>query len=72
MFKEGNFEFYPIWELISWLALECDEEIREFEEKCRFSESQPEEKLEHGLEVVKQALRRYMHNGNPTRFFQNN
>ena len=72
MSKEGNFEFYPVWELISWLGLECDEEIREFEEKCRFSESQPEEKLEQGLDVVKQALRRYMHRGNPTRSFQNN
>ncbi len=72
MSKEGNFEFYPVWELISWLGLGFDEEIREFEEKCRFSESQPEEKLEQGLDVVKQALRKYMHRGNPTRSFQNN
>jgi hypothetical protein len=70
MVREGNFEFYPVWELISWLELECDEEIREFEEKCRFSPSPAEEKLEQGLDVVKQALRRYMHRGNPT--FQNN
>ncbi len=72
MSQEGNFEFYPVWELISWLGLECDEEIREFEEKCRFSESGLEEKLERGLDVVKQALRRYMTRGNPTRSFQNN
>ncbi len=72
MSQEGNFEFYPIWELISWLGLECDEEIREFEEKCRFSESQMEERLEKGLDTVKEALRRYMHRGNPTPCFQNN
>ena len=72
MGKEGNFEFYPIWELISWLGLGFDEEIREFEEKCRFSGSPPEEKLEEGLDIVKEALRRYMHRGNPTRSFQNN
>jgi|SRR5271157_2457997 len=72
MSKEGNFEFYPVWELISWLGMESDEEIREFEEKCRFSESEPEEKLEQGLDVVKQALRQYMHRGNPTRSFKNN
>ena len=60
MGKEGNFEFYPVWELISWLGLECDEEIREFEEKCRFSESQPEEKLEQGLDIVREAIRRFM------------
>ena len=58
--KEGNFEFYPVWELISWLGLECDEEIREFEEKCRFSESQPEAKLEQGLDIVREAIHRYM------------
>ena|SRR5271157_901396 len=72
MVREGNFEFYPVWELISWLGLGLDEEIREFEEKCRFSASPAEDKLEQGLEVVKQALRKYMHRGNPTRSFQNN
>ncbi len=60
MVKERNFEFYPIWELISWLGLECDEEIREFEEKCRFSESPLEEKIEKGLDIVKEAIRRSM------------
>lgn len=72
MSQEGKFEFYPVWELVSWLGLECDEDLREFEEKCRFSESQPEEKLEKGLEVVKQSLRKYMHRANPTHSFQNN
>jgi hypothetical protein len=60
MSKEGDFEFYPVWELISWLGLECDEEIREFDEKCRFTESQPEEKLEQGLDIVREAIRRFM------------
>jgi hypothetical protein len=49
------FEYYPIWELVSWLAL-YDEYLKEFEKKCRFSSFPPEEKLEEGLQIVKAAI----------------
>ncbi len=69
MRKEEDFEFYPIWELISWRAMEFDEQLREFEEKCLFSESPDAEKLEHGLDIVRTALRRAMSNRSSS--FQN-
>jgi len=53
--KEQDFRFYLVWELISWLALTSDEYIKEFEAKCRFSESPMEVKLEKGLQIVKAA-----------------
>ena len=56
MVEEQVFEFYSIWELVSWLGLSSDEYIKAFEEKCRFSESSTEKKIEEGLEVVKAAI----------------
>ena len=70
MRREKDFEFYPIWELISWRAMEFDEGLAEFEETCRFSESPPEEKLQNGVDIVRIALRRAM--GNRRCSFQNN
>ncbi len=55
MKKENCFEYYSIWELVSFLALTSDEYIKAFEERCRFSESPEEVKLEQGLEVIKSA-----------------
>ena len=56
MVKEQCFEFYSIWELVSWLGLTSDEYIKEFEERCRFSAFPVGVKLEEGLEVVKAAI----------------
>ncbi|MGO9570481.1 MAG: hypothetical protein ACLP5H_23365 [Desulfomonilaceae bacterium] len=53
--KEQDFRFYGVWELISWLALTSDEYIKAFEEKCRFSEAPTQEKLRHGLDILKAA-----------------
>jgi len=55
MKRERNLRFYAVWELVAWLALTSDEYIKEFDEKCRFSESPVEEKLEEGLQIVKAA-----------------
>jgi hypothetical protein len=60
MLKEQCFEFYSIWELVSWLGLTSDEYIKEFEERCRFSAFPVEVKLEEGLEVVRAAMFRRM------------
>ena len=70
MRREKDFEFYPIWELISWRAMEFDAGLAEFEETCRFSESPPEVKLQNGVDIVRIALRRSM--GNRRFSFQNN
>ena len=70
MRREKDFEFYPIWELISWRAMEFDEGLAEFQEKCLFSESPPEVKLQNGVDIVRTALRRAM--GNRRFSFQNN
>ena len=56
MGKEQCFEFYSIWELVSWLGLSSDEYIKAFEEKCRSSKLPKEKRLEEGLEVVKAAM----------------
>ena len=56
MVEEQVFEFYSIWELVSWLGLSSDEYIKAFEENCLFSESSTEKKIEEGLEVVKAAI----------------
>ena len=56
MVKEQVFEFYLVWELVSWLGLSSDEYIKEFEERCRFSAFPVEVKLEEGLEVIKAAI----------------
>src|SRR5271157_3654474 len=56
MVEEEVFEFYSIWELVSWLGLSSDEYIKEFEEKCRYSKLPKEKRLEEGLEVVKAAI----------------
>jgi hypothetical protein len=70
MSKEQDFKYYSIWELISWLVLTSDEEIKEFEENCRFSESPPEVKVQNGLQIVKKALWRAVKKS--SRSFQNN
>ena len=51
-----DFRFYSVWELVSWLALTSDEYVKAFDERCRFSESPVQEKLEEGLQIVKAAL----------------
>jgi hypothetical protein len=55
MKRERDLRFYAVWELISWVALTSDEYIKAFDERCRFSESPVEEKLEEGLQIVKAA-----------------
>ena len=54
--EDKDFRFYPIWELVSWLGLTSDEHIKTFEERCRFSASPIEKKIEEGLEVIKAAI----------------
>lgn len=56
MREEKDFRFYEVWELISWLGLSSDQYVKEFDEKCRFSESPVEVKLEDGLDLVKAAI----------------
>jgi hypothetical protein len=56
MKQEQDFEFYAVWELIAWLALSSDEYIKEFDQRCRFSESSTEEKIRAGLAVIKSAI----------------
>jgi len=56
MKREGDFRFYSVWEVVSWLAMTSDEYIKAFEERCRFSESPTEEKIKAGLNVVKAAI----------------
>jgi hypothetical protein len=55
MKKGQNFRFYAVWELICGLALTSDEYTKAFDERCRFSESPMEVKLEEGLQIVKAA-----------------
>lgn len=55
MKRERDLRFYLVWELVSWLALTSDEYIKAFDERCRFSESPVEVKLEDGLQIVKAA-----------------
>ncbi|MGO9566622.1 MAG: hypothetical protein ACLP5H_03675 [Desulfomonilaceae bacterium] len=54
--RQRSFEFYPVWALILWLALQSDEEIQEFDEKCRFSSVPLEEKIDEGLNIIKEAI----------------
>ena len=73
MFKERDFRFYPIWEVVSWRTLNADEYIKGFEQRCLFSEAQADRKIHEGLEVIKAAIFKgridvpsfesYMHNG---------
>jgi hypothetical protein len=56
MSKEKDFRFYPVWELVSWLGLNADEYINEFEKRCRFSQSSLEKRLDDGLEIIKAAI----------------
>jgi len=56
MKREQDFRFYSVWEVVSWLGLSSDEYIQAFEERCRFSESPVQEKLEEGLQIVKAAI----------------
>jgi hypothetical protein len=55
MKKEQDFRFYAVWELISWLAI-SDEYLTAFEDRCRFSESSTQKKLEEGHQIVKAAI----------------
>lgn len=54
--RDKDFRFYPVWELISWLGLSSEEYLKAFDEKCRFSGSPVEVKLEEGLEVIKATI----------------
>ena len=51
-----DFRFYSIWEVVAWRALNSDEYIKGFEQKCLFSSVPQEEKLDQGLQIVKAAL----------------
>ncbi len=56
MKRERDFRFYPVWELVSCLGLNADEYIKEFEKRCRFSQSSLENRLDDGLEIIKTAI----------------
>jgi hypothetical protein len=56
MRRERDFRFYPIWEVLAYLALTSDEYVEEFERRCRFSQSSLKKRLDDGLEIVKTAI----------------
>jgi hypothetical protein len=56
MQREKNFRFYPIWEVVSWLAFTSDKYLSGFEEMCRLSDDPVEMKIQQGLEVIKAAI----------------
>ena len=56
MKQEQDFRFYPIWEVVAWRALNSDEYIQGFEQRCLFPTFPQEEKLDQGLQIVKAAL----------------
>lgn len=56
MRRERDVRFYPIWEVLAYLALTSDEYVEEFERRCLFSESPTETRLDDGLEIVKTAI----------------
>lgn len=56
MLREGDFRFYPIWEVLAYQSLTSDEYVEEFERRCRVSQSSLETRLDDGLEIVKTAI----------------
>lgn len=64
MSKAQDFRFYPIWEVVSRLALNSEEYIKAFEQRCRFSTFPQEMKIYQGLPIIKAAIfRRRIDNG---------
>jgi hypothetical protein len=57
MVEQNNFEYLPIWECMTFIALQGDaEKLREFEEKC-LQYPEPAQKIEQIIPILWDALR---------------
>ena len=60
MVERNNFEYLPIWECMTFIALQGDaERLREFEEKC-LQYRDPKERIEQVIPILWEALRANM------------
>ncbi len=60
MVERNNFEYLPIWECMTFIALQGDaEKLREFEEKC-LQYPEPAQKIEQVIPILWEVLRAKM------------
>jgi hypothetical protein len=57
MLDSSDFQFLSVFLLISWLGLRFDREaLADFENRCVSSDTEPKDKIETGLAILKEAL----------------